>query len=118
MPSGPQPGHARAGPGRGHRYEPSQPLREQLRELLHGAAALPPAEALEPSNWFERFRLKKEWQASRLAALEQQVEELLVKNAAQAATIEALRAKVSHTASFPVIVHTHSLVRFVRLGVR
>ena len=99
MTSGPQPGHARAVPGRGHCYEPSQPLREQLRQMLHADDALPPAEALESSNWFERLRLRKEWQSSRLAALEQQVEELLMKNAAQAATIEALRARVSRKAS-------------------
>ena len=68
-PQGPKPGRARAGPGRGHVYEPARPLLEQLRE--------PPSEELveqmERANWLQRVQLQKQWQTARMAELEKQV---------------------------------------------
>ena len=86
MPYGPSHERARAGPGRGHKYEPAHPLREQL--------TLPSPEALAGASWFEQIRLKKEWQTKRMAELEAQVEMLLVENERLTLTVEALRQRV------------------------
>lgn len=90
-----EPGRAprqpRAGPGRGHVYEAARPLLEQLGE--------PPSEELlkqmAGSNWLQRAQLQKQWQTAKMAALQAEVERLLVLNATQAATIEGLRVRVS-----------------------
>lgn len=81
----------RAGPGRGHTYESTRPLLVQIREAL----LMPPEDAEEKSNWFERLKLKEKWKTERMAQLEQQVELLLSQNEQQAMTIKALRARVS-----------------------
>ena len=68
-PCGPRLGHARAGPGRGHVYEPARSLLEQLQE--------PPSEELlkqmEKANWFQRVQLQKQWQTARMDELQKQV---------------------------------------------
>lgn len=81
---------ARAGPGRGHLYEPAQPLADQL--LF--ATILPPAGA-EEGSWFRQMQLKHKWTSERMAQLEQQVEQLLALNAHQVTSIAALRTRVS-----------------------
>lgn len=81
----------RAGPGRGHTYEPARPLHQQLEVLL------PPPDAEESGNWFKQMQLKQKWRSERMAQLERQVEELLVANLQQADTIAALRQRVRCT---------------------
>jgi hypothetical protein len=70
--------------GRGHTYESTLPIEEQVK------VTLPPAKATS-GNWL----LAQKWKTERITELEQQVEALLAVNATQARTIEALRARVA-----------------------
>jgi len=63
-PRGPQPGHGRPGPGRGHIYEPTRPIEEQLD---------PGPEPTQGENWLQRLAREKKWKTDRIAELERQV---------------------------------------------
>ena len=63
-PGGPAPGHARAGPGRGHRYEPAREIAEQVAVLL------PPEGADAKGTWLDRLRLRETWRTEQIRALE------------------------------------------------
>lgn len=80
----------KAGPGRGHIYEPARAISDQVREL----PLLPPADAEEATNWLKRVQIYEKWKTVRMQQLEQQVEALLIENAQQSTTIRALRQRV------------------------
>ena len=86
----------RAAPGRSRvtTPEPKSSPKEQARQIREMLNKAPPVEEFARANYFERLRLKKELQTTRLAELEQLVESLLIQNEKQAATIESLRAQV------------------------
>jgi hypothetical protein len=60
---GPRPGTVRGGPGRGHTYESTRPIEEQLG----------PPEPTRGLNWIEKLALEKQWKTKRMSDLEQQV---------------------------------------------
>lgn len=85
----------RAGPGRGHRFEPAQPPPRTMEELL-----TPPAED-SSGNWLERLSAQRQWQARASKVLEEKIKqlhlELLKKDdmiARQSISIEKLRMRV------------------------
>ena len=76
-----QPGQARAGRDRGHRYEPARLLREQIEESVRARIeeerakhpeVLPRADALQ-QNWLKQIELRERWRTERIEQLEQQV---------------------------------------------
>eukprot|EP00962_Isochrysis_galbana_P025340 scaffold7791_cov133-Isochrysis_galbana.AAC.4 len=70
-PGGPRPSCGRAGPGRGHTYESTRPIEEQVTD---GA---PPRRML---TWLEERALREKWRTARIKELEAQVEQLLAEN--------------------------------------